>query len=307
MFLMPSPPNQSVGGNASTDPGQTISFPQPSGGTTRRRYQNHWHRLLEFVEVPTRTHLHTQFGGPFGTNRVPGRINLNTMRHPEVLAALLDDPELFRPPNAAANRFGLRGNVGLTNDNDPLRDWWAEFLTSRDGRHPETDLRLPGMPYSKPFRSFGVMTDNANVAAATSVAPVAGSAVEESILRAHPDGTSARGLFDLGTAAEANSNNLDHFNRRRILSKIIGNATTRSNVFYAFVHVQFHEVHKHTDAAGNAHYRVAGRFDLDGDGNSDDEHRGFFVIDRSDAKDAYDAVTGKINWEHLVKHRLTIN
>jgi hypothetical protein len=316
MFLMPSPPNQSGGGGPGTFPGQGVGPPRlPPGFVRRQRFKNHWHRLLEFVEVPTRTHLHPQFGGPFGTNRVPGRINLNTARHPEVLAALLDDPELFRPPNVGANRFGLLGNVSVEpgspvssmNENDASRDWWTDFLWSRDGLHPETNLMLPGMPYSKPFRSLGTITNNANVAAATSVVPVDGSAVEDSILRAHPDQASSRGLFDLGTAAEANSNNLNHFNRRRILSKIIGNSTTRSNVFYVFVHVQFHEVHKHIDISGNDHYRVAGRIDLNDDGNTDDGHRGFFVIDRSDAMEAYDSETGKIDWKHLVKHRLTIN
>ena len=91
LFLMPSPPNQSVGGGPGTFPGKGVGPPKPPPGFTKRqRFKNHWHRLLEFVEVPTRTHL--QLGGPFATTRVPCRINLNTIRHPEVLAALIDDP-----------------------------------------------------------------------------------------------------------------------------------------------------------------------------------------------------------------------
>jgi hypothetical protein len=194
-------------------------------------------------------------------------------------------------------------------DNDASRDWWYELLWSRDGLHPETSLALPGMAYSKPFRGMGTMTDNSAVPEPTSDEPVQGSPVEDSVLRSHPDQStpSPRGLFDIGTAANANSNNIDHALRRRMLSKIIGNSTTRSNAFYVFVHVQFHEVYEHVDANSNAHFRVGGRIDLNNDGNTDDGHRGFFVIDRSDAEQAYDSQTGKFDWKHLVKHRLTIN
>lgn len=306
LFLMPSPPNQSGGGGPGTFPGKGVGPPKPPPGFTKRqRFKNHWHRLLEFVEVPTRTHL--QLGGPFATTRVPGRINLNTIRHPEVLAALIDDPELFLPPdaNAATPRFGLLGRAG----NDSSRDWWSDLLWSRDGLHPETLLTLPGMPYSKPFKGFSESIDNASVPEPTADEPVSNSPVEESMLRSHPDQSTAspRGLFDLGTAANANSNNIDHRNRRRILSKILGNSTTRSNAFYVFIHVQFHEVYEHLDGTGNAHFRVGGRIDLNNDGKLDDGHRGFFVLDRSDAEEAYDSRTGRFDWKHLIKHRLTIN
>ena len=306
LFLMPSPPNQTGSSSSGNYAGQTVAFPARQGGDPqRRRYRNHWHRLLEFVEVPTRTHL--QLGGPFATTRVPGRINLNTIRHPEVLAALIDDPELFLPPDqfAATPRLGLLGRAG----NDSSRDWWTDLLWSRDGFHPETLLTLPGMPYSKPFKGFSESINNASVPEPTADEPVPNSPVEESMLRSHPDQStpSPRGLFDLGTAANANSNNIDHHNRRRILSKILGNSTTRSNAFYVFIHVQFHEVYEHLDATGNAHFRVGGRIDLNLDGNPDDGHRGFFVIDRSDAEEAYDSRTGKFDWKHLIKHRLTIN
>ena len=306
LFLMPNPPNQSGGGGPGAFPGKGVGPPNPPPGFSKRqRFKNHWHRFLEFVEVPARTHL--QLGGPFATTRVPGRINLNTIRHPEVLAALIDDPELFFPPdaNAATPRLGLLGRPG----NDGSRDWWTDLLWSRDGLHPETLLTLPGMPYSKPFKGFSESNDITSLAEPTSDEPVAGSPVEESLLRSHPDQStpSPRGLFDIGSAADANSNNIDQHNRRRIMSKILGNSTTRSNAFYVFVHVQFHEVYEHIDASGDAHFRVGGRIDLNMDTQRDDGHRGFFVIDRSDAEEAYDSRTGKFDWKHLVKHRLTIN
>ncbi|MCB1323546.1 MAG: hypothetical protein KDK34_25025, partial [Leptospiraceae bacterium] len=69
-------------------------FLDPSGpDDTANTDDNRWYRLFEFVEVPTRSHLH--LGSPFADPRVPGRINLNTIRNPSVLAALIDDPDAF--------------------------------------------------------------------------------------------------------------------------------------------------------------------------------------------------------------------
>ena len=88
-------------------------------------YSNSWKFRPELI---------CNWGGPFATTRVPGRINLNTILHPEVLAALIDDPELFLPPDqfAGTPRFGLLGRPG----NDGSRDWWSDLLWSRDGLHP---------------------------------------------------------------------------------------------------------------------------------------------------------------------------
>ncbi len=75
-------------------------------------------------------------------------------------------------------------------------------------------------------------------------------------------------------------------------------------MFFVFIHVQFHEAYE--DATTGA-IRVGGRIDLNGDGRSDDGHRGFFIVDRSAAEDAYDPRTGTFDWKQLVKHRVTIN
>ena len=74
-----------------------------SGSTPNN--DNRWHRLLEFVEIPSRWHRHVNSpvynidagrvgGDPLGLYRVPGKICLNTLRHPEVLAALIDDRDV---------------------------------------------------------------------------------------------------------------------------------------------------------------------------------------------------------------------
>lgn len=294
---------------------------------------NHWHRLLGFVEVPSR--VHRQLGNNVDSIvRIPGRINLNTIRHPEVMAALIDNPELFTPTErdidgngaATAGLEDYNGNGNLDHGlpgraaNDATHDWWLDHLRSRDGVDLTTGLSLPGMPKvvasgtnvqisgARPFRDLSHTADATGVPGIGGNTPNPESPIEDTIFRSHPDNNSTRGLFDVGTAADANSssasNRLEGFVQRQILSKIAGNTTTRSNVFYVFVSVHFHEAYR--DPVTNA-VRVGGRIDLNEDGIWDDGHRGFFVIDRSKAEEAYNPRTKKFDWEPLVKHRLTIN
>ena len=303
---------------------------------------NHWHRLLGFVEVPSR--VHRQLGNNIDSiARIPGRINLNTIRHPEVMAALIDNPELFTPTErdidgdggATAGLEDYNGNGALDYGlpgrglNDATHDWWIDHLRSRDGVDLATGLSLPGMPKvvatgstaqiagARPFRDIGYTVDVTGVAGIGGNAPNFESPIEDTILRSHP-GThpvgsdkrfppptpSTRGLFDVGTGGNVNGSTMHGFVQRQILSKIAGNATTRSNVFYVFVSVHFHEAYR--DPVTNA-VRVGGRIDLNEDGIWDDGHRGFFVIDRSRAEEAYNTRTNKFDWEPLVKHRVTIN
>lgn len=249
------------------------------------RYGNHWHRLLSLAEVPTR--MHEQLGSEFETTRVPGKINLNTLRHPEVLAALFDNPFLHGEVSPVTGIMpGIDGN-----------NWWGDFLLSRDGEHPDfpgTGFTLPGYFDSEPFRDLGHTDD----------LTAGHDPVQDTILRDRPTGVPgppSGGLFDVDVPAGTPGHDLL---RRQLLMKVMNNTTTRSNVFFAFVQVQFHEAYE--DPATGA-IRVGGRIDLNGDSIRDDGHRGFFVIDRSAAEEAYDTKTGTFDWRQLVKHRLTIN
>ena len=254
----------------------------PGLAKQQNRYGNHWHRLLSLVEVPTK--MHQQLGSPFETTRVPGKINLNTLRHPEVLAALFDNPFLHGDVNPITGVMpGVDGN-----------NWWGDFLMSRDGEHPDfpgTGFTLPGYFTSEPFRDLGHTDDL-----------VAGEdPIADTILRDHPINATGGGLFEVNVLAGTPGHDLL---RRQLLTKVMNNTTTRSNVFFAFIQVQFHEAYE--DPSTGA-IRVGGRIDLNGDGIRDDGHRGFFVIDRSAAEEAYDTKTGTFDWRQLVKHRLTIN
>lgn len=301
--------------------------PTAHGGGSSVITGNHWHRLFGFVEVPSRSHK--QLGNPLEITRIPGKLNLNTIREPEVLAALIDDLELFTPPerdldgdNAPTagvddyngNGFFNYGLPGVAAD-DSSRDWWFDMLASRDGRQPQTFLTLPGMPEivanngsgekvviggSRPFRDIGFAAPHNS-----------GTAIDHTLLRAHPFGggsganaLTTRRLFELGTEAESDAGSINDFVRQRVLSKIAGNTTTRSNAFFVFISVQFHEAWE--DPATGA-VRIGGQIDLNSDGRRDDGHRGFFILDRSTAEEAYDRRTGTFNWREIVKHRLTIH
>jgi hypothetical protein len=249
------------------------------------------------------------------------------------MAGLIDDPLLFFPTE---RDFNGDGNPDMTTEdynsngvfdyglpgagvNDVSHDWWLDFMEARDGRHAESGLVLPGQPAvminpgapdvqqvagSRPFRSLTASKDLAGLAANATNAPNRASPIEDSLFRSHPDNNSTRGLFDLGNASETNSNSLQDFVRRRILSKIAGNTTNRSNVFVVFISVQFHEA---VEDSTTGAVRIGGRIDLNNDGLRDDGHRGFFIVDRSAAEEAYDPRTGKFDWRVLIKHRLTIN
>ncbi len=373
-FLMPNPPNQNVGGG---NPGGGNPGGGPPGGVPpglgngngkgpplvppglakKQNNRNRWHRLLSLVEIPTRTHQ--QLGSPFLTTRVPGLMNLNTLRHAENMGAIIDDMNLISPPerdvnslpaqpptvdafenfnNIAGFQTGLesRDTTDRAFPGGPVRNWWNDFLASRDGFDPTTNLILPGTPPwrltngdpaieslpaskgSRPFRDLSIVEwESVRERNGGSTQRVRIPSLESTILRSDiesGDRLSSSGgyqegprrLFELGTPQEADGSAtpVNHYLKHRILSKIQRNTTTRSNVFIVFIDVQFHEVHQDQNTGA---MQIGGRIDLNNDGQRDDGHNGFFIIDRSHAEEAYDIRKGDFNWRDLVKHRLTIN
>ncbi|MGV2336479.1 MAG UNVERIFIED_CONTAM: hypothetical protein LVR18_21030 [Planctomycetaceae bacterium] len=103
-----------------------------------RARDNRWYRLLQFLEVPSR--VHRMLGNYVALARVPGKVNLNTIRHWEVYAGLVDNPTVLDrmpkpdPPNGV-NPLG-RITVDRTRDENNTfnsRDRWIEYLRERDG------------------------------------------------------------------------------------------------------------------------------------------------------------------------------
>ena len=119
------------------------------------------------------------------------------IRHPQALAALLDDDLLI---NGATPMLNATDAPETT-----TRQWWVQFLKARDSRStgnfavdPVTSLYVPGTGNSRPFRGFDAV---GRLATSTTDGPL-----ENTILRSLPlDGTpggnpdESRRLFEVGS------------------------------------------------------------------------------------------------------------
>ena len=83
---------------------------------------------------------------------------------------------------------------------------------------------------------------------------------------------------------------------------LAGNTTTRSYVFVVFGTIGMFECVELPNGA----VRIGGQMDVDGDGTPD-AHRAVFIIDRSEALDAFDKGSGTFDWKKLLKARQRIN
>lgn len=266
---------------------------------------NRWHRLFEFIQVAGRVHTHSNLRGIFQSPRVPGKLNLNTLRDPTVFAGLIDDPNLITPSiTSATNR-----RVALYDQTDANRDWWFELVKSRDRLDPISNLYLPGTASSRPFRSFSFIADG-------------NSSVEHTLFRSLPlyassvSGTDLpERLFEVGNYTDHSDRTTtyftDHYTRNRLLSKIAGNSTTRSNVFVVWITVDFFEavpVRSGNTLVLNPQglpiYQIGDRV------GTMTPHRMFCVIDRSAAERAYSrdtaTATGGFDFRKLVLFQRTI-
>ena len=302
----------------------------------------HFHRLLSLVEVATRTHR--QLGDPLKVNRVPGKINLNGVRDPRVLAGLIDERQVMGPPERTGVDIDGDGVIetGLQDllgdqvqdaaGNNVNRDWWFQFLIARDGLDPTTSLPLPISGLSRPFRDLGTLRYDQDPLFSVQ------SSIEETILRELPGSTKytrtqgkakgkgkgkakgktgggsgtagpadGRRLFELATEAEftaapTSATALEPMMRYRLLSKIAGNTTTRSNVFVVQATVGMFACKELSNGA----VRIGGQMDVDKNGTPD-SHRAIFIIDRSAIEDAYDKGSRTFDWKKLVNARQRIN
>ncbi len=247
---------------------------------------NRWHRLLEFVEIPTRMNKNLGVGTEFTIPRVPGRMNLNTLRYTENFAALLDDPRYFSLDMSGVTA-GKDQPPTMPDATGEARDWWSQFLASRDAvdfyaaNNSGITMHLPGLPGSKPFRSLADVSYTASGGTKT-------ASVEDTILRSLPI-DSKRRLLEVGNSGEHTANSIDPIIRHRLLAKIAGNTTTRSNCFAIFISVKYFSAG--ADPAYNGAIRIGGPYN----GKAEPEHRGFFVVDRSKLEQG--KYTGSANYD----------
>jgi hypothetical protein len=300
--------------------------PQLPGGpvtATNPNPENRWYRLFNFVEVPdpnpTSNPWYVDTLGNFGLTpprRTPGKIDLNTMSHPALLAALLDEPSTLIMNSRGLSDLGpdnQPGRAGIDDDGNALvddaseigwpgsddRNWWAEFLQARDGVDPVTSLSLPGVPgASRPFRELNYSVERR-------------SSLEKTVLRSLPqdgDPINGRRLFELGTLGQ--TTNIDYTTRYRLLQKVMNNSTNRSNVFLITIKIDFFEaVEVQTDnvLADGSKEKVV-RIGAKLLGNQSPGYLAHYVVDRSKALSLvqknptvndlpqYNAATNRFTW-----------
>jgi len=273
------------------------------GNTSPNCDDNRWYRILEFFEVPTR--IHRQLGNPLADPRVPGRINLNTIRHPAVLAALLDDSDAI-----TLNQAGSAVHPQLNATHLSGGDWWREFAESRDAKDfgLTNDPHIPGTPGSRPFRSFDYATGFTSTGTVNNLR-------ENTIFRSLPTDISSanpnpRLLFELTTNNEhlgsAGLNKIDVHTRNRLLSKIAANTTTRSNTFIVFMSVAYFEATGTGTTTYGSPVQIGERMSPEDPARTANQpdYRGFFVIDRTRAEQAFEPSTGQFDhWNRLVRYR----
>lgn len=278
MFLYPRP----------IDPGTGNPISTPD-------YTNRWFRLLEFVETPSRWHWHNNNqavagidagatnANPIGQFRKPGLLDLNNLHAPQHLAGLLDDRDVVPNGNTAAFPY-LTDSVETAANGYTPRDWWYEFLLSRDGRDPlDTNQILPGLPPdyslpvrygSRPFLSVETSTHGA-------------ASIEDTVYRALPTDlnsgyNNSRRLFEIGARnAMGGLETVDPEQKHLMLGKVVNNTTNRSNTFFVFIRIDFYEAAELNSpvTSGAKIYRIGARRSV----ITDPPMRGFYVVDRTKA------------------------
>ncbi len=277
------------------------------------------------TSYPTTMMFSAPFGYPqfFGWPKTHGLLNLNMIRDPQVLAALIDDDQVIQDP-----RINLTGNAGPYLDSaDPSdnRKWWFEFLKSRDSRYVVpangtpyavdpvagfydtsanqfVSLYVPGTANSRPFRSVdAVGPQAASITAGSNL----DSQLENTIFRSLPlDSASAtnvnesRRLFEVGNntdhvpssggnpqiVAEASGEPLHPSSRFKLMSKLLNNTTTRSNSFGIYITVQYYEAVQVSGFVGTGQNATqATAVQIGGRLDDAPTHRGFFIVDRTGA------------------------
>jgi hypothetical protein len=192
------------------------------------------------------------------SERVPGKININTMWDEETFLALCDPYENEQP---RSNNFNVRD----------VKDIFAQIMGAVDGgvvTRPglRTFGNRPG-PRDEPFRSL-----------ATGLAPVneeprymqyPNNGIEGTILRKSNPSSADRRLFELDVGT-------DHpYMRMELLNKIFNNVTVRSNVFAVWVTAGYFEV------IDDSTRPVKLGAELGRAENRQVRHRMFAIVDRS--------------------------
>ncbi|HVS40432.1 MAG TPA: hypothetical protein VMS17_33045 [Gemmataceae bacterium] len=205
------------------------------------------YRIFEAMET------HSRVAGVAPGDRVPGRININTIWDPETFSALCD---------AQPSNYFDDADVGRV---------YGWMTASR------TPAGAPG-PGDRPFKALG-----APFFQQTGAAYADGNGLEDTILRSNPNNplfdATARPirLFEIVKQPLQNGVIQDHpYQRYELLDKVYNQATTRSNVFAVWLTVGFFEVNDDASRPVKLGAEIAGP------NGRPVRHRLFAILDRSD-------------------------
>ena len=143
----------------------------------------------------------------FGWPKTHGLVNLNMVRHPQVLMALIDDDQVINDPRLVA---GASAYLDDASGDTPARRWWVEFLRARDSRFvpgstftpdPITNLYAPATANSRPFRSIDFVGPSA-LNPTTNDSPIESTIFRSLPLDAATNPNESRRLFEVGSSAE---------------------------------------------------------------------------------------------------------
>jgi hypothetical protein len=214
-----------------------------------------------------------------------------------------------------------------------VRNWWQQLLQARDGIDYQvstavaTALGAPpgtisasvaGSPAARPFRSFSFAERTPELylenPPGTSVGPgmVLPNSGDDTLLRTLPlDAVTnvttstildQRRLFEARTNADRTSSGaggpeeIDYYARQRLLSKIAGNTTNRSNVFIVWITIGFFDGLQ--DPANPGVTQIGSEISTPAT-----RRRGFFIVDRSLLEDAWNSTTGTYDFRKFVQYR----
>lgn len=281
--------------------GLRFQFPEPNlpahlSAAAGEHYENRWYRLLEFLAVPSRTS--DEISDDLALRRrLPGRVNLNTLRTEAVAGAVINDPA----------QLTLTSTTTPTQDqyNGASRNWYDELRRARDGYDATGTLYPggiypPGTPFANPFRP---LTFDDRVTVGNPLDPSGRDPLRNTLLRRGVAGTLTNfdqiGLFEARTPNDAvgnpaaNRDQVDFHTKQRILSRIANLTTNRSHVFVIWGGFQLHEAHQNS----NGNVQIGARMD------DIPRYRELIVVDMSRLEEAYNSATGTFDYSAFVVHR----
>ena len=332
---------------------QTNPYPDNPAGTSDFT-ENRWFRLLGFVEVPTRSHRGLNestpnapspiapyqvaagsINGSLGFYRTPGKININTLRYPDIVAGMVGEPDIFnmnftptplpigqnlpaglqvpyllqsidptdtvavlppQNPDGGAQTSATGGNNSSPPATASIR--CRSSTGERGSRFPACRKSAPGVTIPSArfsgsirriIRSARTLPWNGLLRLRRRGRNGYNGPLESNLLRSLSGDAVTTGagtfdlrrrLFELGTNAEHVASKWDYATKQRLLSRLVGNTTTRSNIFFVWIQVDFFQakdVGPSLSPADTGVVRIGAKL------GTSPGYRGFFVIDRSQA------------------------